>query len=282
MLPLLQLKLKCPKCNHSLMDDENPINKSSSVSLNIKIKDKESWIRLSSLYGDYTHEIGIDMNPGGTARFYCPHCREELATEVLCDVCNAPMIPLLHEQGGIVKFCSRKGCKNHSVEFKDVEQAAKIFYNKYSWAGEEGIKVKSKKLEKTVEIISSGAYLSTYCPHCQISLVENDTIKLKVKGKDGTQGFLYLDPHLNSFSNKSTIDIPENEVVEDLSCPHCSHSLIDYKDKCKKCHADVAAIKVSAFTKLIDFKFCSRKNCHWHGLSNEDLEMIELDDSDEW
>jgi hypothetical protein len=41
-------------------------------------------------------------------------------------------------------------------------------------------------------------------------------------------------------------------------------------------------INVSAMSRMIDFYFCSRKGCKWHGLSNEDLNFIKLEDSAEW
>ena len=45
---------------------------------------------------------------------------------------------------------------------------------------------------------------------------------------------------------------------------------------------DIAKIHVVALKKVIDFKFCSRKGCRWHGISDEDLRFIMLDDSQEW
>ncbi|KQC14916.1 MAG: hypothetical protein APR63_04790 [Desulfuromonas sp. SDB] len=282
MLPLLPLKLKCPHCGALLLDEQHLINNSPSVSLEIKVGSTKSWIRLSSLYGDFDHEIGVDMKPGEVAEFNCPHCHQNLNIDLNCSACSAQMVELLHQQGGSVKFCSRKSCRNHSIEFKDIEQAAKIFYGQYNWAGDKTIKVEHKKRDQPKEVISSGAYLNSYCPWCGVSLIEGENVKLEVKGKGNSQGFLYLDPHLNSFWNKSTIELPEKEEVEELNCPHCKHSLIEGGESCEKCGAKVVKVKVSALTKLIDFKFCARKGCPWHGLSEEDMELIELQDSDEW
>lgn len=282
MLTNINLAVKCPKCGASLMDSAHRINGEPSVLFDVKIEGKKSWVRLSSVYGDYAHEIGVDMNHGKTADFFCPNCGENLADDVTCSSCGALLCSVALEQGGLVNFCTRRGCKNHSIEFKDLEHAAKMFEDKFGWAGNADIKIDNINPAPDKEIISSGAYLYCYCPFCERSLNEKNTVKLLVKGMDNTEGFLFLDPHLNSFSHKSTIELPDGEEVSDLICPHCRHTLILDDIACKKCEAKTASFKVSAMTKLVDFIFCARKNCHWHGVSDEDLALIELEDSLEW
>ncbi|MBN1619331.1 hypothetical protein JW890_01270 [candidate division WOR-3 bacterium] len=278
----INLSVKCPKCGNSLMDKEHKIGGEPSVFFNIEYEGKKSWVRLSSVYGDYNHEIGVEMVHGKTADFFCPHCGENLAEDIPCSSCGALLCSVALDQGGLVNFCTRRGCKNHSIEFKELEHAAKMFEDKYGWAGDTEITVENIKQAPEKEIISSGAYLYCYCPFCERALNEKNTIKLLVRGIDGTEGFLFLDPHLNSFSHKSTIELPDNEEVADLKCPHCSKTLMLQDNQCKKCEAKTASFKVSAMTKLVDFIFCARKNCHWHGVSNEDLALIELEDSLEW
>ena len=143
-----------------------------------------------------------------------------------------------------------------------------------------------KKEEKEVlvddkkEIIESGTYLSSFCPHCKKSLIEDDLIKLKVKTDES--GYLMLSPYLNVFTSKSTIFLKEKTAVEDLCCPHCNKSLkVEDKD-CDDCGSPVAKILVTAQTKLVDFYLCSKKGCRWHGLNDEDLYEIRLEDSMEW
>jgi hypothetical protein len=87
---------------------------------------------------------------------------------------------------------------------------------------------------------------------------------------------------MNVFSSKSTVFLPEDKVVEDLSCPHCNQSLILHDKTCEKCASPVAKINVSARTKLIDFYICTKKGCKWHGLSENDLYEIRLENSLEW
>ncbi|MBN1151324.1 hypothetical protein JXA84_08915 [candidate division WOR-3 bacterium] len=282
MLANINLSVKCPKCGKSLMDPEHMINGQPSVLLDIVFEGKKSCVWLSSVYGDYSHDIGIDMDLNKTADFFCPKCGANLAEDFNCSFCGALMCSLGLEQGGLVNFCTRRGCKNHSLEFKDLEHVAKMFEDKFGWAGDTSITIDNIKSSPKKEVISSGAYLYCYCPFCERSLNEKNTVKLKVSGNDGTEGFLYLDPHLNSFSHKSTIELPDKEEVSDLKCPHCDHTLILDEPRCSLCSARTASFKVSAMTKLVDFIFCTRKNCHWHSVSDKDLELIELEDSLEW
>jgi rRNA maturation endonuclease Nob1 len=51
---------------------------------------------------------------------------------------------------------------------------------------------------------------------------------------------------------------------------------------CELCGSPVARISLSARSKLIDFYICSKKGCRWHGLSEDDINEIKLEDSLEW
>jgi methionyl-tRNA synthetase len=103
---------------------------------------------------------------------------------------------------------------------------------------------------------------------------------LKLKIRNGEEGILILSPYMNVFSSKSTVFLPEDKVVGDLLCPHCDHSLILHDKTCETCGSPVAKISVSARTKLI--YLCTKKGCKWHGLSENDLYEIRLENSMEW
>ena len=53
--------------------------------------------------------------------------------------------------------------------------------------------------EERIELIKSGTFLISYCPHCKKSLIENNSIKLKVDRGD-KEGFMMLSPYLNIFT----------------------------------------------------------------------------------
>ena len=43
-----------------------------------------------------------------------------------------------------------------------------------------------------------------------------------------------------------------------------------------------ARIALNVRNKMLDFYICSKKGCRWHGLNQEDINEIRLEDSMEW
>jgi ssDNA-binding Zn-finger/Zn-ribbon topoisomerase 1 len=291
MYDFLSLRVKCPNCGESLMDDEHLVDNESSIKLLIEIAGKKGVIRLSSIYGSYNHVSEIEINDNVVARFSCPSCQKEIISDVECLTCGAYMVPFYLDMGGKVSICSRAGCKNHLVEFGDLNIALKKLYQEYGFRERafpgittEPIKKVKKpdKKDEFKEIIETGTFLHTYCPHCHRSLIEDEMIKLNIINERDEEGIIMLSPYLNVFTSKSTIFLPELETAKDLKCPYCSESLKLEDKYCDWCMSPVAMIKVSARTKFIDFYVCTKKGCKWHGLSNEDLYDIKMEDSLEW
>ena len=288
MYELMSLRLKCPLCGRSLMDQEQLIDNVPGIHLNIECHGHKGDIWLSSIYGSYNYKSTIDLPKNEIAKFHCPQCHEHITSKTECMTCGSEMVPFYLDMGGKVSICSRSGCKNHFVEFEDLSIALRKFYQEYGYSSnfqqqprvEKLLDPEQIKREETREIIESGTFLHTYCPHCRKSLIEGDMLKLKIR--NGEEGVLILSPYLNVFSSKSTVFLPEDKVVGDLSCPHCSQSLILHDKSCQKCGSPVAMISVSARTKLIDFFICTKKGCKWHGLSENDLYEIRLENSMEW
>lgn len=285
---LITVQLKCVHCGHSLMDHERLIDNVPSVKLYLKIGEQEGYIWLSSIYGSYNLESTFEIKDGDIALFKCPSCLQELKSTEICSECEAPMIDFHLEEGGKMSLCSRAGCKKHSVEFEDLATAMNHFYNdfelqKHSFA-DPGVpqKIKKPELPESKEILESGSFLNSYCPHCKMSLINENLLILKVEKLDGEMGILYMSPYLNVFTHTTTVKISEKAPVKDIKCIYCDHSLVHPERKCPKCNSDLVQINVSAMRKLIDFYFCSRKGCTWHGLSDEDVNFIKLEDSQEW
>jgi len=286
MYELISLKLKCPVCGKSLMDDDHLVDNEASILLNLEIAGKKGQIRLSSIYGSYNYVTDIDLPKGEIAKFSCTHCDAHVTSDAECLSCSAPMVPFYLDMGGKVTICSRSGCKNHVVEFEDLAVALKKMYEEYGLAGKDDfvpdhkITQSEKPVDEQKEIIESGTFLNSYCPHCSKSLLQDNMLKLKVH--NGEEGFLMLSPYMNVFTSKSTILLEEDKVLKDVRCWHCDKSLIPEKKNCDKCGSDVVRIEVGARTKLIDFYICTKKGCRWHGLSGDDLYDIRLQDSLEW
>lgn len=128
--------------------------------------------------------------------------------------------------------------------------------------------------------IGYGTYLHIYCPHCHKSLnVEKKDEKhilvhAKYKGKDG---FIKLSPYLNVFEVETDLPLKEEDLIDDMSCPHCHKSFIVNDLPCNECKAPkVAEFIVSAFSKLIPFYICTRYGCTWHGLTKQDERLIKI------
>ncbi len=293
MYNFISLKVKCHECGKSLMDHEKLVDHETSIKLHIKIGKNKGTINLSSIYGSYNYICDIEIPDSQIAEFYCPHCQAQIIEEDKCKICDAPMIPLTIDMGGVVSICSRSGCKNHTIEFEDLSVALKKLYQEHGFRGRyypkdldlrgQFDKPKVEKVDEVKEILETGTFLNSYCPHCKKSLIEHNMLKLKIvdyEKKDS--GFVMLSPYLNVYSTKSTIFLKENKPVSDIKCFHCDASLMIEDKTCEICNSSVAKISIGARTRLINFYICSKKGCKWHGLSENDLYDIRLEDSMEW
>jgi methionyl-tRNA synthetase len=129
---MIQVNVKCPHCGKSLMDADVKIDDHPSVTVLIGYENKRGFLHLSSLYGSYNIESEVFVPQEKIAQFFCPHCEAELKSTRLCELCQAPMIPMRFTEGGTVQICSRRGCKRHLIEFEELETEIRAFYDKYS------------------------------------------------------------------------------------------------------------------------------------------------------
>lgn len=276
----INLKVKCPLCDHTLMDDNNYVDGKPGIRVGIETPREKGTIILSAIYESYNFRCDVDLHDGEIVKFFCPHCEKVLNSDVECEHCGAPMIPMELEIGGKVSICSRKGCKGHFLGFEDITTALKKLYQLGDYKGP--IPESLKENDESVEIVKSGTFLQTYCPKCRKILINKGLVKLKIINDKDQEGFVFLSPFLNVFTSKSTVFLKEDQPVKDIKCFHCDSSLIDREMTCNVCGSPAAKILVSARTKFIDFYICSKKGCRWHGLDKGDLHDIELEDSVEW
>ena len=113
---IFPVEVSCPHCNHSFEDETFAIDGYPSLKLNIAMNHQQGWIRLSCLYGSYSVSTEFEIPEGMVVNFICPHCNSEIRSTSDCSQCGAPMIPMLVDGGGIVRICSRRGCKNHMLD----------------------------------------------------------------------------------------------------------------------------------------------------------------------
>lgn len=285
---MLNLKLKCPHCFAFLMDEEKQLDGVPSIKMKIKFKDTEGTIWLSSAYGSNKFESDVEIPENQEVSFFCTECGKELVSESDCDECKAHLVPLLLEEGGRVRFCSRRGCVNHSLEFKRPETALKLLYETYaSDRHPDGEHVHSHDRDTVMnekerkEIIKNGTFLYAYCPHCKKALIKDNMIELDIINPENEEGTLSISPYLNVFQHKSTIRLSPEQAVKDIKCPHCHKSII-VTDTCPEDNFPAAKITVTSYSKMVDFLFCTKPGCKWHGLTKEDENIILLEDNKEW
>ncbi len=113
---IFPVDVNCPHCNHSFRDETVAIDGYPSLKINIAMNHEQGWIRLSCLYGSYSASTEFEIPEGMVVNFICPHCNSEIHSTSDCSQCEAPMIPMLVDGGGIVRICSRRGCKNHMLD----------------------------------------------------------------------------------------------------------------------------------------------------------------------
>lgn len=271
------------------MDEKRLVDNCPSVQLNITIGEESGLINLSSVWESFNYVCSIETPKKEIIQLSCPHCNSMIKGKMDCEACYAPMLPLDLDLGGNICICSRIGCRNHFVKFVDLSSALNQLYIDAGHQGRPFVEDMSIPQDKPVQteeeemadLMRSGTFLWTYCPHCKNSLIHENSIKLKVDRKDKT-GFLMLSPYLNVFTSRSTIRLPEDETIEDIKCIHCDHSLVHEERKCEECGCDTARVLVGATRRLVEFYICSRKGCTWHGVSREDLNAIRLKGSLEW
>ncbi len=135
MQKYFKLALKCPVCGKSLMDETKKIHEQDSIKLQIDNGKEKGNLWLCSYYGCFDHNSDIKLEVKEVVKMYCPHCKEQLPVEDQCDKCGAPLVRMNLIVGGHVSICSRKGCDNHFVVFKDLNDALSLFDKEFKYLG---------------------------------------------------------------------------------------------------------------------------------------------------
>lgn len=129
----VSLKVKCPHCDKSLMEEEVQFKNKPSVKINIETEHDRGVLWLSCIYGSCDKKLSIDIEDGEVVDMFCPACNKELTIAETCQECSAPLVSMVIKAGGVVRICSRKGCNNHLIIFKDVSSEMSKFYYEYGF-----------------------------------------------------------------------------------------------------------------------------------------------------
>lgn len=113
---IFPIEIRCPRCNHTIMDSRHLIDDYPSIRVTVSFAGKHGWLRLSSLYGSYNIESEYEIPVDALVHFFCPYCHVELMGASNCTECGAPMVPMTVQPGGMMQICSRRGCKGHLLD----------------------------------------------------------------------------------------------------------------------------------------------------------------------
>lgn len=130
-----------------------------------------------------------------------------------------------------------------------------------------------------VKYLKFKTYLNTYCPHCRntFNYERKDEKYIVFKSMyKGQEGEIKLSPYLDVFDVESSVEVVENDRLDDLICPKCKKSLIVEEPVCGECGSPVAELIITAFSKLMPFFICLKHGCTWHGLSKADENRVKL------
>ncbi|MBL0715612.1 MAG: hypothetical protein JJV98_18135 [Desulfosarcina sp.] len=124
----IHIHVQCPHCGVSLMTPNPKIDQLDSIQLQVKIGNRIGHLYLSQVYGSYEKIFeNVEDLPDAVVECSCPHCHRPFPVHHSCAICNAAVIELDLKVGGIIKVCSRNGCKHHSLEFEDSQDALDLF-----------------------------------------------------------------------------------------------------------------------------------------------------------
>jgi NADH-quinone oxidoreductase subunit E len=113
---IFPVEVSCARCNHSLMDPRQAIDKHPSIRVTVSFGSKHGWLAISSLYGSYNTASEHEIPPDTIVNLFCPHCHAEMIGAGKCSECGAPMVPMIVRGGGMVQICTRRGCKGHILD----------------------------------------------------------------------------------------------------------------------------------------------------------------------
>lgn len=115
------VEVSCPRCNHSLMDPDHPVDGHPSIRVTVSFAREHFSLRLSCLYGSYNQQSDEEIPKEAMVDFFCPHCHAHLTGGSSCPECGAPVVPMIVRGGGVVQICSRRGCRGHILDLNEPE-----------------------------------------------------------------------------------------------------------------------------------------------------------------
>jgi NADH-quinone oxidoreductase subunit E len=110
------LRVSCPHCRRELNDAVHPLDDLPSIGLKAVCNGGAGRVNLSSVYGSRSVAAEFQIPKGAVVEFHCPDCQALLSARSECWSCGAPMSSLKVIGGGVINFCSRRGCPEHLLD----------------------------------------------------------------------------------------------------------------------------------------------------------------------
>jgi NADH-quinone oxidoreductase subunit E len=117
---LFPLEVRCARCNHSVMDPSHRIEGHPSIRVLATSGAVNAVAHVSAVYGALRMEVGEAFPAGRVLDIFCPHCAAAMTGAGACGDCEARMVPLAVEGGGVLQVCSRLGCGGHFLDLSGV------------------------------------------------------------------------------------------------------------------------------------------------------------------
>jgi len=123
----IRVQVDCPNCSASLMEPGVKVDGFDSILFLAKVGNSCGHLYLSQIYGSYNKFFKqVENITGSIVECSCPLCRKPFPSVGICE-CKAPVIALNLKHGGNIKVCTRNGCKKHSLEFENSDDAFSLF-----------------------------------------------------------------------------------------------------------------------------------------------------------
>lgn len=107
---LLVLQLCCPQCGATLTEGTRV-----RLDGHVRRTHQQGEVSLSAFFGDRSVVADLALEEGDAVDLACPRCEASVMVPVACKLCGASMASLDIAGGGYLEFCSRRGCKAHSL-----------------------------------------------------------------------------------------------------------------------------------------------------------------------
>ena len=125
----IRVQVNCPNCYGSLIEPGVQVDALDSILFLTKVGNSRGHLYLSQIYGSGNKIFQqVEDIAGAIVAYFCPRCDTAFPEVGTCE-CMASKNALYLNDGGYVEVCTRNGCRQHWLEFKNIDDAFRVFQN---------------------------------------------------------------------------------------------------------------------------------------------------------